>query len=965
MLINYVPGEECRIAIVEDGRLEEIYHERADNESHVGNIYKGKVLNVEPGIQAAFVDFGLERNGFLHVSDLHPKYFPGDLKEETERVGHKTPRRERPPIQHCLRRGQEVLVQVIKEGIGTKGPTLTSYLSIPGRYLVMMPDMERHGVSRKVEDDETRREMKKVLDELNPPEGFGFIVRTAGLGRPKAEIKRDLAYLQRLWKAIDRRMNSTLRVGELYTESDLIIRTIRDVFTGDVDRIVVDDLDAARRARDFLAIANPRSGSKVVVYSDLTPIFHRYGLERQLEGIHHRRVLMNSGGSLVIDSTEALVAIDVNSGKMRDHSDAETTALRTNMEAADEVCRQLRLRDLGGVVVVDFIDMALQKNRKAVESRFRENLKRDRARTRVNPISQFGLLEMTRQRMRPSLKKSVTNECLACAGLGYVTRPETVVLDVLRQLAMVMHHPAVHRLDLVVSPDVAFHLLNRKRGELVGLEKRTGKAVLVRVGGQRIDHIELVAYDERNGVVDYGRLRDMGEPTLVPVDDALSQAGHAPTADLFDDEPDLAYEDDPETPSGESPAPAVDGQRDADAPPAPRAAMDADEPRDAGQASQQADGDAEEAGGRRRRRKRRRRGRGGDFEGEAQGPAPMPAEGPPSSAPRVAPVANPVARPATKPASTPGQRPLPPARPLPEPTGDRPRWHQAAQFRGGPGAGPGDDERPLGPGTPGTRGTDSGPADAYAGEPAATHPGSGEPPEPGEAAGEMEQGGGRRRRRRRRGRRGGGAGMAGDPQVGPATQQPEGQAGGSSAGFGPQADAESDDDSDGPQAGPGGSVAMPSGAAKEPHAVDGQAEGAAGARRPRRRRGRRGRGGGGGEGLAEGSQAVIGGPGTGEFAAQAKPVAPVPAAPSVEVRAIPAMVSEFAAGAVAVPPRDYRGGGVRGRVAGPKPVRPKRPVYPRKPPAGSVVIDASATQPAPPVGPVGSQAAPESGATQP
>ena len=214
MLINYVPGEECRIALVEDGRLEELYQERASSESHVGNIYKGRVSNVEPSIQAAFVDFGLERNGFLHISDLHPMYFPGKMREEFEKVGSKTPRRERPPIQKCLRRGDEVLVQVIKEGIGTKGPTLTSYLSIPGRFIVMMPQMQRLGVSRKIEDEEVRRKMRKALEELKPPKGFGFIVRTAGIDRPKTELKRDLSYLQRLWKSIEARRKQVV-VGEL------------------------------------------------------------------------------------------------------------------------------------------------------------------------------------------------------------------------------------------------------------------------------------------------------------------------------------------------------------------------------------------------------------------------------------------------------------------------------------------------------------------------------------------------------------------------------------------------------------------------------------------------------------------------------------------------------------------------------------------------------------------------------
>ncbi|MEM9418439.1 MAG: Rne/Rng family ribonuclease [Planctomycetota bacterium] len=500
MLINYVPGEECRIAIVEDGKLEEFYQERASTESHVSNIYKGRVTNVEPAIQAAFVDFGLERNGFLHISDLHPKYFPGKDREEFEKVGHKTARHERPPIQKCLKRGQEVLVQVLKEGIGTKGPTLTSYLSIPGRFLVMMPDMQRLGVSRKVEDDDARKEMRDILKMLNPPKEFGFIVRTAGIGQTKTDLKRDLSYLQRLWKNIERKRKQRGKYGELYAESDLVIRTIRDVFSSDIDRIVCDDLTAARRARDFLAVANPRTKSKVVHYDDPVPLFHRMGIEEQLDNMNSREVPLPSGGALVIDPTEALVAIDVNSGKSRAAKDAETNAYKTNLEAVDEIARQLRLRDLGGLVVLDLIDMRPMKNRKAVEARFRNNLKKDRARTRIGPISQFGLLEMTRQRMRPSLVKSIYQECTHCNGRGYSMSPESVILSVMRRLALVMHRDDVASIELTISPDVAFHILNRKRGELVQLEERYGKTVMVRVGGSTIDYVNITAMNAK-GVV--------------------------------------------------------------------------------------------------------------------------------------------------------------------------------------------------------------------------------------------------------------------------------------------------------------------------------------------------------------------------------------------------------------------------------------------------------------------------------
>jgi len=516
MLINYVNGEECRIAVVEDGKLEELYTERASAESHVGNIYKGRVTNVEPSIQAAFIDFGLERNGFLHISDLHPQYFGGKKKEDTETVGLKTRHKDRPPIQQCLKRGQEVLVQVLKEGIGTKGPTLTSYLSIPGRFIVMMPNMEKTGVSRKVEDEEERREMRKILNELDPPKDFGFIIRTAGMGRNKMDLKRDMAFLQRVWKTIETRRKK-INVGELYAEADLLIRTIRDVYTSDIKQMIIDDPNAAKRAQDFLALASPRTASTVMYYNDDVPLFHRYGIEKQIDSITDREVPLPGGGSLVIDSTEALVAIDVNSGKMRSAKDAETTAYKTNIEACDEVCRQLRLRDLGGVVVIDLIDMRETKKRRAIENRFRDNLKNDRARTRINTISQFGLLEMTRQRMRPSLRKSTYIECSACNGLGSIKSPESTVLQVMRELALVLRRKDVSRVELTISPDVAFQVLNRKRTLLVDLEQRHRTPVMVRVNPSGpVDFIDIAGFDERGGRIDVNKKVRLTKPKLIP-----------------------------------------------------------------------------------------------------------------------------------------------------------------------------------------------------------------------------------------------------------------------------------------------------------------------------------------------------------------------------------------------------------------------------------------------------------------
>ena len=613
MLINYVPGEECRIAITNHGKLEEFYQERASDESHVGNIYAGKVTNVEPAIQAAFVDFGLERNGFLHVSDLHPRYFPGKDREAFEKVGSKTPRRERPPIQKCFRRGDRVLVQVLKEGIGTKGPTLTSYLSIPGRYLVMMPYMQRLGVTRKVDDDDARRAARDILKELAPPEDMGFIVRTAGVGQTKTELKRDLSYLLRLWKLIEKRQKAAKRTGELYAESDLMIRTIRDVFTTEIDRIVIDDATAATRARDFLKIANPRSQSKLVLYDDPVPLMHRFDVERQLRGIQDREVPLPSGGSLVFDQAEALVAIDVNSGKSRDARDAETNALETNKEAVDEIARQLRLRDMGGVVVCDLIDMMAAKNRRAIEQRFRAAMKSDRARTRLGSISQFGLVELTRQRMRPSLRKSIYIDCDHCHGMGHVRSAESTVLDVMRDLAVVLQRPDVHRVELTISPDVAFQVLNRKRRQLTALENRFVKDVLVRVGGRSIDFVHIDAYDDRGGQINPDRLFDLKH--LKADDDAVfREVEGAGISDrvTVDDDDEL-----PETPDVTPPEAAVPSEDFVEPP-----AVEDDSTLERGDlaALDEKEQEAEAAGKKRKRRRRggRRRKKKGEEGSEEQ-----------------------------------------------------------------------------------------------------------------------------------------------------------------------------------------------------------------------------------------------------------------------------------------------------------------------------------------------------------
>jgi ribonuclease E len=502
MLINVSQPEECRIAIVEDGVLEELYIERTSQDNYVGNIYKGKVVNIEPSIQAAFVDFGVGRNGFLHISDIEPQYFRQggydpdkpienggrprrggssgeDDDPEVDESGRSGPRRRmrpgarprvKPPIQDILRRGDELLVQVIKEGIGTKGPTLSTYISIPGRYLVLMPALGRVGVSRKIEDDETRRKLRDVMLELHPPKGLGFIVRTAGIDRTKKEISRDLAYLVRLWKVIIRRIRKYPAPIDIYEESDMIIRTIRDIFTGDVDAIHIDEPSAYERAKEFLQIVMPRYVNRLHLYEGKEPLFHKYRLDEEISRIHQRKVPLRQGGSIVIDSTEALVAIDVNSGNFRADDSAEETAFQMNLLAAKEIARQLRLRDLGGVIVNDFIDMRKERHRRGLERALREAVKRDRARTKILRTSPFGLIEMTRQRIRPSLKRSVYKDCPGCTGTGVVKTAESMAIEVIRLLILSAQRDDIAKVSITVADEVATYLNNKKRREMAQLE---------------------------------------------------------------------------------------------------------------------------------------------------------------------------------------------------------------------------------------------------------------------------------------------------------------------------------------------------------------------------------------------------------------------------------------------------------------------------------------------------------------
>jgi len=531
MLINYIRDEECRIAILNNVKLEEFFTERASAESHVGNVYKARITNVEPSIQAAFVDFGFEKNGFLHISDVHPQYFSRQKHGENvkECVGQKTPRRERPPIQHCLRRGQEVVVQMTKEGIGSKGPTLTTYISIPGRYLVMMPGMSRLGISRKIEDEEVRKKLRQVVSELELPKDIGFIIRTAGIDRSKRDLQRDLNYLKRLWKMVNHRINTSKAPAEVYQESDLVTRTIRDTFSPEIGKIIIDDQEMTQKAKDFLSIVMPRYQDRVEFYDGKIPLFYKYEVEDQIAQITSRRVELKSGGFLVIDQAEALVAIDVNSGRFRQPVDAEQTALEINLEAADEIIRQLRLRDMGGVIVIDFIDMRMENHRREVEKRVRDGLKNDRAKTKVLKMSSFGIIELTRQRVRPSRERSLYNECPYCHGNGQIKTPESISLDVMRIIQLALQQKNVEIVEVSVTAEVFEYLHNRRKRFLVQMEDETKKKIKLFVSKDPLpEKVFIRCLDARNCEIPLESVAHTIKAFSAKITEPKTSPGHLP-----------------------------------------------------------------------------------------------------------------------------------------------------------------------------------------------------------------------------------------------------------------------------------------------------------------------------------------------------------------------------------------------------------------------------------------------------
>ncbi len=463
MLFNATQPEELRVALVDGQRLYDLDIESASRVQKKSNIYKGRITRVEPSLEAAFVDYGAERHGFLPLKEISRDYFRSDA-DTSGRVA----------IQDVIREGQEVVVQVDKEERGNKGAALTTFISLAGRYLVLMPNNPRAGgVSRRIEGDD-RSELRDAMSMLEIPEDMGLIVRTAGVGKSAEELQWDLDYLLQVWRAIDEAARERHAPFLIYQESNVVIRAIRDYLRSDINELLIDDQAVYQQARDFMQLVMPSQLNKVKLYQDRVPLFTRYQIESQIESAFQREVSLPSGGSIVIDHTEAMVAIDINSARATKGSDIEETALNTNLEAADEIARQLRLRDLGGLVVIDFIDMTPAKNQREVENRLKEALKMDRARVQIGRISRFGLLEMSRQRLRPSLGESSEMVCPRCKGHGTIRSVESLALSILRVIEEDAMKEKTGQILAQLPVEVAAYLLNEKRAIIAAVESRQG-----------------------------------------------------------------------------------------------------------------------------------------------------------------------------------------------------------------------------------------------------------------------------------------------------------------------------------------------------------------------------------------------------------------------------------------------------------------------------------------------------------
>src|SRR6187431_260500 len=469
MLINATQPEELRVALVDGQWLYDLDIENRNREQKKSNIYKGRITRVKPSLEAAFVDYGAERHGFLPLKEISREYFTKNSGDSDGRI----------KIKDVLKEGTEVIVQIDKEERGNKGAALTTFVSLAGRYLVLMPNNPRAGgISRRIEGED-RAELKDALGEVEVPNGMGVIIRTAGVGRSAEELQWDLNYLLQLWESIDTAAKKDPAPNFLFQESNVIIRAIRDYLRQDIGEIFVDNKEAYDLAAGFIQQVMPNFRSKVKLYQDDIPLFNRYQIESQIETAFQREVKLPSGGSIVIDATEALVAIDINSSRATKGSDIEETALQTNLEAADEIARQLRLRDMGGLIVIDFIDMQPVRNQREVENRVRDALMMDRARVQIGRISRFGLLEMSRQRLRPSLGETHSKICPRCDGVGNIRGTRSLALSILRLVEDEAQKERSAEIRAICPVSVATYLLNEKRKTISSIESRNNTRVVI------------------------------------------------------------------------------------------------------------------------------------------------------------------------------------------------------------------------------------------------------------------------------------------------------------------------------------------------------------------------------------------------------------------------------------------------------------------------------------------------------
>lgn len=479
LVMNVIP-QEARVAVMENDRLAELYIERQQERGIVGNIYKGRVQRVLPGMQAAFVDVGLERAAFLYVTDFFEEYGDAFNQKEVEEEKRRKRYKSRTKIQDLLKEGQDVLVQVAKDPIGTKGARLTSHVSLPGRHLVYMPTVNHVGVSRKIENERERRRLKDLVQKVQTSEG-GFIVRTAAAGQSDKNLEQEVEYLERLWEKVLRRHKGMKAPALIHEDLGLVQRTVRDFFTDDVGELIVDDKDAHRKIKQFVGQFLPKKKRKIHFYKGKEQIFTHYDIEPQIERAMARKVWLKSGGYLIIEQTEALTAIDINTGRFVGSKNLEETILKTNLEAVKEIVVQLRLRNIGGLIILDLIDMDRKSNREKVYRALEKALADDKAKTNVLQISELGLVEMTRRRTRENLAQSLGETCTICNGSGLHLSPRSVSYNIIRKLLDEIQNQKSHKnIEIVAHPKVADILKKEEYDALIDLENRSGRRIVVR-----------------------------------------------------------------------------------------------------------------------------------------------------------------------------------------------------------------------------------------------------------------------------------------------------------------------------------------------------------------------------------------------------------------------------------------------------------------------------------------------------